>query len=165
MGELDEKYMRVALQLAEKAAENGEVPVGALVVFQGEIIGTGVNSRESDHDPTAHAEIVAMREAGRRLRSWRLDGCSLYVTLEPCPMCAGAMVNARIERLVFGAEDPKAGAITSLFNLADDQRLNHRIGEISGGVLAEQCGEALKTFFRTRRKEKQSEKKRNSETN
>jgi tRNA(adenine34) deaminase len=142
--------MEVALDLAGQAAARGEVPVGAVVVLDGEIVGQGANRTEALQDPTAHAEILALREAAGRLGSWRLTGATLYVTLEPCAMCAGALVLARIERLVFGADDPKAGMCGSLNNLVEDPRLNHRI-EVVRGVAARQAGELLRGFFRGRR--------------
>ncbi|MHC4247180.1 MAG: nucleoside deaminase, partial [Planctomycetota bacterium] len=138
---------------ARAAASEGEVPVGA-VVFRGEeILGEAANNRESCCDPTGHAEMVALRAAGERLGSWRLEGCSMVVTLEPCPMCAGALVNARLKRLVFGAFDPKAGACTSLFDIPGDRRLNHRV-EMIGGFEESRCAELLRAFFRRRRAEK-----------
>lgn len=142
--------MRAALDQAHRAATVGEVPVGAVVACQGEVISRAHNRRELDGDPTAHAEILAMREAAARLGAWRLEGCSLYVTLEPCFMCAGAAVNGRLERLVFGAADPKAGAVGSLYDVPGDARLNHR-PEVVGGVLAQECGRVLKEFFAGRR--------------
>ncbi len=142
--------MAECLRLAQLAAARGDVPVGALVVLDGRIIGVGHNRREIDDDPTGHAEIVALREACRSVGRWRVDGATLYVTLEPCPMCAGALVNARVGRLVYGAEDPKAGAVRSLYSLCDDVRLNHRL-DITSGVLAERCGAVLSDFFRAAR--------------
>jgi len=143
----DEMWMRRALALAAEAAAIDEVPVGALVVSPaGELLGAGFNRRESDQDPTAHAELLAIRQAAARLGSWRLVDCDLYVTLEPCAMCAGAIVLARIRRLVFGATDPKAGFCGSLGDLVRDERLNHRVTLVAG-VLAEECGEALRSFF------------------
>src|SRR4051812_45562789 len=125
----EERWMREALVLAREASDADEVPIGAVVVHlpSGRIIGRGANRRERDHDPTAHAEILAMREAGGALGHWRLLDCALYVTLEPCPMCAGALVNARIPRLVYGCDDPKAGAVRTLYQLCEDERLNHRL--------------------------------------
>ncbi len=143
--------MREALEEAEQAALVGEVPVGAVVVHRGQVIARAHNRRELDGDPTAHAEILALREAAELLGSWRLEGCTLYVTLEPCFMCAGAVVNGRVERLVFGALDPKAGAVGSLADVPGDQRLNHR-PEVTGGILAEPCGQILKEFFAARRR-------------
>ena len=148
--EADERYMREALELAAQAAQAGEVPVGAVAVHAGEIIGRGFNRRELDRDPLAHAELFALREAARHLDAWRLTGVTLYVTLEPCAMCAGAMVQGRLTRLVFGASDPKAGACGTLYDLLQEPRHNHRV-EYQGGVLAEACGEQLKTFFRALR--------------
>ena len=145
--DLDLVYMREALRLAETAAARGDVPVGALVVQDGVIIGAGFNNREAAADPTGHAEIVALREACRQQNRWRIDGATLYVTLEPCPMCAGALVNARVARLVYGAADPKAGAARTLFSLCDDPRLNHRMTVVDG-VLADPCADLLQRFFR-----------------
>ena len=147
-----ESLMRQAIALAEHAASIGEVPIGCVVVddLTGEVIGRGYNRRETDHDPTAHAEILALREAARRRGHWRLTDCTLVVTLEPCPMCAGAIVNARIPRVVYGCDDPKAGAVRTLFRLADDPRLNHR-AEVTAGVLAVECATLLQTFFKARR--------------
>ncbi len=146
----DLELMRRALDLAREASRLGEVPVGALVVLDGRIISQAYNLRETLRDPTAHAERVALTLAGRALGSWRLDRCSLYVTLEPCPMCAGAIGLSRIERLVYGAADPKAGACRSLYRLLDDPRLNHRV-LMTEGVLAADCGALLTEFFRQRR--------------
>jgi tRNA(adenine34) deaminase len=141
-------YMRIALDLARAAAAEGEVPVGALVIDKdGQIIGTGANRREADQDPIAHAEILAIANAANRVGLWRLEDTTLFVTLEPCPMCAGAILNARIPRVVFGAVDPKAGAVQSMYTLLDDERLNHRC-EVEGGILAEECSEILSSFFR-----------------
>jgi tRNA(adenine34) deaminase len=147
----DEHFMRLALAEAERAMQTGDVPVGAIVVDKaGAVIGTGRNRREIDCDPTGHAEIVALRAAAARLGTWRLHGATLVVTLEPCVMCAGALVNARIERVVYGCDDPKAGALRSLYLLGEDPRLNHRFA-ITRGVLAVECGEILSTFFATLR--------------
>jgi tRNA(adenine34) deaminase len=142
--------MGAALDEARRSAEHGEVPIGAVVVHGGEIVGRAGNRTETLQDPTAHAEILALREASGRLGSWRLTGATLYVTLEPCAMCAGACVLGRIDRLVFGADDPKAGMCGSLENLVQDTRLNHRV-EVVRGVRAEECGELLREFFRARR--------------
>lgn len=142
--------MQEALRLAREAAERGEVPVGAVALCDGRIVGRGANSRESDRDPTAHAELLAIQEAARTLGRWRLTGVTLVVTLEPCAMCAGAMVLARIDRLVFGASDPKAGAVGSVLDLSADPRLNHRF-EVERGLRADECGALLKEFFRSRR--------------
>lgn len=147
----DEEWMRVALVEAECAATLGEVPVGAIIVRKGEIVGKGSNRREIDGDPLAHAEVLAIRDAARAVGGWRLDGATMYVTLEPCAMCAGALVLARVERLVFGARDPKAGYCGSLGDLVRDARLNHRL-EVTGGVLEDECGELLRAFFRRLRK-------------
>ena len=143
--------MRLALREAERAFEAEEVPVGAVIVHAGKVIGKGFNQREKLEDPTAHAEMLAITAAAQELNSWRLEDCTLYVTLEPCPMCAGAIVNARVKRVVFGAADPKAGACGSLMNVVQDARLNHRV-ELVAGVLADEAGAILKQFFRTRRK-------------
>lgn len=143
---VDDVYMRTALAAAERAAGIGEVPVGAVVVVRGEIIAVAHNQRETQNDPTAHAEIVAMRAAAAALNSWRLVDADLYVTMEPCPMCAGAIVNARVRRLIYGCDDPKAGAVRTLFQLLDDQRLNHRV-EVVPGVLAPESSSLLKSFF------------------
>jgi tRNA(adenine34) deaminase len=148
-------FMREALKLAQEAAGLGEVPVGAVAVKDGQIVGRGFNRREIDQNPFAHAEFLAMQRAAESLGVWRLTGVTVYVTLEPCAMCAGAMVLARVSRLVFGATDPKAGAVGSLYELATDERLNHRF-EVQGGVLADECSAELKRFFlalRERRKQ------------
>jgi tRNA(adenine34) deaminase len=154
--ERDQAWMRRALDLAAAAEAEGEVPVGALLVLDGEVVGEGWNGPIAAHDATAHAEIRAIRAAGQRLANYRLGGCTLYVTLEPCVMCVGAMVHARISRLVFGAHDPKTGAIGSRFDLLSGDRHNHRI-EVVGGVLAEECGELLRSFFRGRRSERRKQ--------
>ncbi len=146
----DELYMRLALDQARLAAAEGEVPIGAVLVCNGAVVAHGRNARESAADPTAHAEMIAIRDAAERLGRWRLSGCTLYVTLEPCPMCAGALVNSRIDRLVYGAADPKAGAVGTLFDLSADTRLNHRF-DVAAGVLADECGQVLKEFFRNLR--------------
>ncbi len=149
--------MRLALREAERALEAGEVPVGAVVVHYdaadgaGRVIGAAYNQREQLRDPTAHAEMIAITQAAGALGSWRLTDCTLYVTLEPCPMCAGAIVLARLPRLVYGAADPKAGAVASLYQLVNDPRLNHR-AEVVVGVLIEPCGEILSRFFQQRRR-------------
>jgi tRNA(adenine34) deaminase len=145
-----EKAMRRALRLARLAGLAGEVPVGAVVLREDKIVGLGCNQRETKHDPVAHAEIQAIRRAARRIGSWRLDRCVLYVTMEPCAMCAGACVSARIEKIVYGCADPKAGYVDSLGSIATDARLNHRC-EVVGGVLAGEASELLKAFFRERR--------------
>jgi tRNA(adenine34) deaminase len=143
---VEEVHMRTALAAAEQAASIGEVPVGAVVVVRGEVVAIAHNQRETKNDPTAHAEIVAMRAAAATLGSWRLIDADLYVTMEPCPMCAGAIVNARVRRLIYGCDDPKAGAVRTLFQLLDDQRLNHRV-EVVPGVLALESSALLKSFF------------------
>ena len=146
----DQDYMQLALQLAREAAAIGEVPVGALVVRDGEIIGRGCNAPISRHDPSAHAEIQALRDAAQRLGNYRLTGCTLYVTLEPCAMCAGAIQHARIARLFYGAPDPKTGACGSVINLMGEARLNHHCA-VEGGLLAENCASLLSDFFAARR--------------
>jgi len=146
----DELWMQEALRLAQRALEADEVPVGAIVVHEGRIVGRGFNRNISDRDPSAHAEIVALREAGSAIGNHRLSACELFATIEPCAMCAGAMVHARIRRLVFGADDPKAGAVHSVMHVLNHPRLNHKI-EIRGGILAGKCAEVLQEFFRRRR--------------
>lgn len=146
----DDEYMQIALELAQQAAEAGEVPVGALVVKDGEIVGRGYNAPISCNDPSAHAEIQALRDAGRHLGNYRLVGCTLYVTLEPCAMCAGAIQHARIARLVYGARDPKTGACGSVVDLMQEPRLNHH-AVVDGGIMAEACGGMLSAFFAARR--------------
>ena len=148
--EKQEDFMRLALAQAEAALLADEVPVGAIVIHQGRIVGAAHNQREELRDPTAHAEMIAITQAAAALGSWRLDGCSLYVTLEPCPMCAGAIVQARIPRVIYGASDPKGGAVRTLFQLLSDPRLNHQ-AEIIAGVLEQACGEPLSRFFREKR--------------
>jgi tRNA(adenine34) deaminase len=142
----DTSFMREALALARRAGEEGEVPVGAVVVCGGAVVGRGANRRETAGDPLAHAEMLALREAALRRPGWRLDGCTMYVTLEPCAMCAGALVNSRIDRLVFGARDPKAGFCGSLGDIVRDPRLNHRL-EVRAGVLGDECAALLQEFF------------------
>ena len=146
----DEQYMQIALGLAEEAFKRGEVPIGAVLVRDGEIISQNHHRREELQDATAHAEILVLREAGGLLGSWRLLGTTLYVTLEPCPMCAGALVQARVSRLVFGTRDPKGGAAVSLYNIPADPRLNHRL-EVEEGILSERCAALLQKFFKERR--------------
>lgn len=148
----DEQLMREAISLASEAQRLGEVPIGCVVYHlpTSRIIGRGCNRRETDHDPSAHAEIVAMRQAGLATGRWRLTDCILAVTLEPCPMCAGAIVNSRIARLLFGCHDPKAGAVESLYQICTDNRLNHRV-EVAGGILSAECGKLLSDFFRHQR--------------
>ena len=152
----DERWMRAALDEARAAEARGEVPVGSVVVLDGRIVGRGHNLRETAQDPTAHAELIAVRGAAARLGTWRLIGASVYVTLEPCPMYAGMLVNARVARVVWGADDPKAGACRTLYTLGDDARLNHRY-EAVGGVLEHDCAAVLRGFFerlRARRKQR-----------
>jgi tRNA(adenine34) deaminase len=148
--EIDRHFMGRALELAYQAMQADEVPVGALVVHDHRIIAAASNQREMLKDPTAHAEMIAITQASAAIGDWRLEGCTLYATLEPCPMCAGAILQARIPRVVFGAGDPKAGAVSSLFHLLDDSRLNHR-SEVVGGVLSERCGQILSEFFAAKR--------------
>jgi tRNA(adenine34) deaminase len=156
--QIDERWMREAMIEAERAAEAGEVPVGAVVVHDGRIIGRGRNQMEGLADPTAHAEILAVTAAANALKSWRLDGCTLYVTLEPCVMCIGAIFNARVSRLVFGARDPKRGAVGSVIDLSEEERLNHHL-EVSSGPLHEESTAILKAFFeRLRRSAKAGDK-------
>jgi tRNA(adenine34) deaminase len=148
----DEQLMQLAIEQAKLAGEKDEVPIGCVIWHapSGRIVGVGHNLRESGRDPTAHAEIIAIRAATAALPSWRLTDCTLAVTLEPCPMCAGAIVNARIPRLVYGCPDPKAGAVRTLYQICSDPRLNHRV-EVVAGVLGDACGDLLRTFFRARR--------------
>jgi len=146
----DERFMRIAIDAAQIAEENGDVPIGAVIVYKNQIIGKAYNQREQLKDPTAHAEIIALTQAAEALQTWRLNGCTMYVTLEPCPMCAGALVLSRMDRLVFGCDDPKAGACGSLYDIVRDGRLNHRL-EVTTGVLAEQCSKLLQNFFRKKR--------------
>jgi len=148
---LDQRFMEAAIAEARAAASDGEVPIGAVVTWDGRIVGRGRNRVETTQDPTAHAEILAIGAASQTVKSWRLDEGTLYVTLEPCHMCAGAIVLARIPRLVYGARDPKAGACGSLANVCQDLRLNHR-AEVQPGVLAEECGALLESFFRSKRR-------------
>ena len=147
MQDEQERYMRAALREAEAAADRGEVPVGCVIVHEGRIIAKGHNQRETLQDPTAHAEILAITAAAAHVGSWRLEETDLYVTLEPCPMCAGAIILSRVKRVFFGADDPKAGVCGTLMNLLEDQRFNHQ-PEVSGGLLAEECGGILTGFFR-----------------
>jgi len=146
----DSYYMTLALAEARRAFEENEVPVGAIIVHKSKIIAQAHNQREQLRDPTAHAEMIAITQAAQSMASWRLEECTLYVTLEPCPMCAGAMLQARIPKLVFGASDPKAGAVHSLFRLLEDERLNHQV-EVVPSVLAEPCGLILSEFFQRQR--------------
>jgi len=146
----DRRFMGIALEEAQKAFEEDEVPVGAAVVFEGRVVGRGHNAKESSGDPTAHAEVLAIRRAAQALGRWRLSGCTLYVTLEPCPMCVGAMIAARLDRLVFGCTDDKAGAAVTLYELARDTRMNHQL-EVASGVMADEAARLLKEFFRQKR--------------
>ncbi|MFN3190806.1 MAG: tRNA adenosine(34) deaminase TadA [Aureliella sp.] len=148
--ELDQLYMKQALGLAVHAMESDEVPVGAIITQGSRVVGSGWNQRESLHDPTAHAEMIAITQAAASISDWRLENCTLYVTLEPCPMCAGAILQSRVARVVYGASDPKAGAVDSLYRLLDDPRLNHR-SQVTAGVMAEDCGALLTHFFREKR--------------
>jgi tRNA(adenine34) deaminase len=149
---IDEKYMRRALELAEVAQARGDVPVGAVLVMDGEIAAVGFNQKEANHDPTAHAEIVALRQAAARRGGWRLTGATLYVTKEPCVMCAGACVAARIERIVYACDDPKGGGAGSVFDVCRDVRLNHRVG-VEKGVMEQEAAAMLRAFFRERRED------------
>ena len=146
----DEQYMRQAIEAAKIAQENGDVPIGAVVVYENQVIGRAYNQREQLKDPTAHAEIIALTQAAAFIESWRLHGCTMFATLEPCAMCAGALVLGRLDRLVYGCNDPKAGACGSLYNIVQDERLNHRL-EITSGVLADECAKLLQDFFERRR--------------
>jgi tRNA(adenine34) deaminase len=146
----DADWMRQAIVVAERCTAHDDVPIGCVIVHDGELLAAAGNERELRHDPTAHAEVLGLRAASEKLGSWRLDGCTLYVTLEPCAMCAGAIVLARVPRVVFGAPDPKGGFAGSLGNLVQDERLNHRV-ELTAGVEADACGELLRSFFRGRR--------------
>jgi tRNA(adenine34) deaminase len=146
----DEYYMGLALAEARKAYEAGEVPIGAVLVMDGEVIAAAHNMRETWHDATAHAEIIAIQAACRKLERWRLSGATLYVTIEPCPMCAGALVMSRVDRLVYGSADYKAGAVESIFNVVQNSALNHRL-EVMSGVRADECAAIMKDFFRARR--------------
>ncbi len=150
-GKAEQKnYMKEALREADKAFEKGEAPVGAIIVKEGKIIARAYNLREKNLDPTAHAEILAIRKAAGKLDGWRLSGCDMYVTLEPCAMCAGAIIQARISRVFFGADDPKAGAAGSVVNLFEERRFNHRV-EVEAGIMKEECSQILKDFFRNLR--------------
>ena len=153
---MDEKYMKEALRLAKKAAAMGEVPVGAVVVQDGRIIARGYNRREIDQNGLAHAELTAMQRACKKLNSWRLEGCALYVTLEPCPMCTGAIINTRVERVVIGATDPKGGAMGGVTDLLEHPWNHHP--EVTKGVLEEECGGILKEFFKQLRDQKKQKK-------
>ena len=147
---LDRQFMKAAVDQAHIALENGDVPIGAVIVHQNNIIAKGYNQRHKLNDPTAHAEIIAITAAAEYIGNWRLHGCSIYVTLEPCCMCAGAMVLARLDRLIFGCDDPKAGVVKSLYNIVQDKRLNHRL-DVTSGVLADECAAILTDFFKKKR--------------
>lgn len=151
MTDNDERFMRLALEEARAAASEGEVPCGAVVVCDDEVVARAHNRRETDADPSAHAEFSALVQASHALGRWRLTGCTVYVTLEPCLMCAGLMINARIDRCVYGASDPKGGALGTLYDVSHDERLNHEF-EVTPGVLADECADELRRFFRARRK-------------
>jgi tRNA(adenine34) deaminase len=148
--QMDERYMRMALDAALVAEENGDVPIGTVIVYENRVIARAYNQREQLKDPTAHAEIIALTQAAAFVQSWRLHGCTIYVTLEPCPMCAGALVLARLDRLVYGCPDPKTGACGSLYDIVRDGRLNHRLA-VTAGVLADDCARLLQDFFQQRR--------------
>ncbi len=154
--EIDEMFMREALKCAEIAQENGDVPIGAVIVYENRIIARGYNQREQLKDPTAHAEIIALTQAAAELESWRLTGCTIYVTLEPCTMCAGALVLGRIDRVVYGCDDPKTGAVKSLYNILNDKRLNHQ-ADVTSSILADECTALLQSFFGRRRIENASQ--------
>ena len=157
METLDETYMGLALDEARLAAAEGEVPIGAVVVCDGEVVARAHNRLELDRDPSAHAEFAAMVAAARALDRWRLTGCTVYVTLEPCLMCAGLMVNARIDRCVYGAADPKGGALGTLYDVSHDARLNHEFA-VEAGVRADECAQVLRDFFRERREQRRRER-------
>lgn len=146
----DDNFMKLAIEQAGIAEENDDVPIGAVIIYENQIIGKAYNQREQLQDPTAHAEIIALTQAAAFMESWRLHGCTIYVTLEPCPMCAGALVLARMERLVYGCDDPKTGACGSLYDIVRDNRLNHRLA-VTKGVLADECGWLLRDFFGKKR--------------
>jgi len=150
MDPFDTEMIRLAMAEAELAAEAGDVPCGAVVVVGGEVVAKAHNRREADADPTAHAEVLAIREAAKLLGNWRLSGATVYITKEPCVMCAGALMSARVERVVYGAHDPKYGAAWSVYNILDDDRLNHRV-KVTGGVLADECLVQLRGFFEKKR--------------
>ncbi len=158
--EQDRFFMQAALEEAAAAEALAEVPIGAVVVLDGQIIGRGHNLRETEQDPTAHAEMIAIRQAAEKLGSWRLIDCTLYVTLEPCVMCMGGTILARIPQLVFGCRDPKAGAVGSIYNFAEDDRFNHQV-EVREGVLQKECSEQLSRFFRQLREQKKQQKIKN----
>ena len=156
----DEQFMKAAIEQAKIAEENGDVPIGAVIVYKNQIIAKAYNQRQQLNDPTAHAEIIALTQAAAFVQNWRLNDCAMYVTLEPCPMCAGALVLARLDRLVYGCDDPKSGACGSIYNIVSDERLNHRL-QVTASVLAEDCGAQLQSFFQKRRNEKTELKTQN----
>lgn len=160
---MHENYMKLAIEEAKKAWEMNEVPIGAIVVYKGEVIGRGHNLRENEQSPSAHAEMLAIQEASEYLNSWRLEDTTLYVTLEPCVMCSGAIVMSRIPHVVYGANDPKGGCSGSLMNLIEDTRFNHR-STVERGILAEECGEMLRKFFKEKRAEKKQNKEKSSDS-
>lgn len=151
----DELFMKLAIAEAKKAQEQGEVPIGAIIIHEGEVIASGYNKRETSQSSLSHAELYAIEEANQKFASWRLEDCTLYVTLEPCPMCAGAIVQSRIKRVVYGAADPKAGCAGTLMNLLDEERFNHQT-EVTRGVLKEECGALLTSFFQALRDRKKN---------
>lgn len=156
--ELDSYFMNLALAQAKKAEELDEVPIGAVVVYENQVIAQGYNRREVDNDPAGHAEFIAMKQASEKLGVWRLSGCTVYVTLEPCLMCAGLMYQARIDRCVYGAADPKAGALGSLYSVNEDDRLNHTF-DVTSGVCSQECAAVLRAFFQNKRKRNKERKK------
>ncbi|MFC7440204.1 tRNA adenosine(34) deaminase TadA [Laceyella putida] len=158
-----ERWMQEALLEAKKAEALGEVPIGAVIVKDGQVIGRGYNLREIRHDPTAHAEMIAIRQAAEHVGGWRLNDCDLYVTLEPCPMCAGAIIQARIRRVIYGTEDPKAGCAGTLMNILTDERFNHQT-EVVVGVCKEACSSILTNFFRMLRQRKKEEKRQQAQS-
>ena len=160
---MHENYMKLAIEEAKKALKMDEVPIGAIVVYKGEVIGRGHNLRENEQSPSAHAEMLAIQEASEYLNSWRLEDTTLYVTLEPCVMCSGAIVMSRIPHVVYGASDPKGGCSGSLMNLIEDTRFNHR-STVERGILAEECGEMLRTFFKEKRAKKKQNKEKSSDS-
>jgi len=149
----DEKFMRLAIEEAKKAEKKGEVPIGAVIIKDGEVVSTGHNERETTQKTLRHAELIAIEKANEKLNSWRLEDCTMYVTLEPCPMCAGALVQARMKRVVYGAKDPKAGCVGTLMNLVTEERFNHQL-KWTGSVLEEECGMMLTNFFKKLREKK-----------
>ena len=159
INDLDEKYMKQAIKLAQKAASNGDVPIGCVIVYEGKVIARGYNRRNMDKTTLAHAEILAIKKASKVLEDWRLEECTMYVTLEPCPMCAGAIVMSRVDRVVYGSTDAKAGACESVFNIPGNPTLNHR-PEITAGVLQQECADIMKRFFKMRREQRKAEKQK-----